>query len=224
MILINKKSRGSTLFSESDILPTTNVGYSDGQMIINYTKSTSTPVATILFKGMRTGNKHAQTVAYFSSRGPSMQSQGILKPDIIGPGVNILAAWTTPVGGAITSATAVSLTFNILSGTSMSCPHLAGDETLKHADLLTLGSGHVNPSRAYDPRLIYDIQPEDYIPYLCGLSYTDNQVSAIVKKKVHCPSGIPRSELNYPSFYIPKESSGQTYTRTVTNVGEAIAA
>ncbi|KAF3652281.1 hypothetical protein FXO38_16179 [Capsicum annuum] len=110
-------------------------------MIINYTKSTSTPVATILFKGMRTGNKNAPTVAYFSSRGPSMQSRGILKPDIIGPGVNILAAWTTPVGGAITSATAVSLTFNILSGTSMSCPHLAGVAAL-------LKSAHPNWSPA----------------------------------------------------------------------------
>ncbi|PHT36797.1 Cucumisin [Capsicum baccatum] len=70
-----------------------------------------------------------------------MQSRGILKPDIIGPGVNILAAWPTPVGGTITSATAVSLTFNILSGTSMSCPHLAGVAAL-------LKSAHPNWSPA----------------------------------------------------------------------------
>lgn len=97
------------------------------------------------------------------------------------------------------------------------------DETRKPAGLLTLGSGHVNPSRANDPGLVYDIRPEDYIPYLCGLNYTDDQVSAIVRKKVHCTSSIPQSELNYPSFSIPKESSAQTYTRTVTNVGEAIS-
>ncbi|KAF3633930.1 putative subtilisin-like protease-like [Capsicum annuum] len=101
MILMTEKNLGSTTLSENDVLPTTNVDYNDEQMIINYTKSTSTRVATISFKGTRTGNKHAQTVAYFSSRGLSMQSRGILKPD---------------------------------------------DETLKHADLLTLGSGHVNPS------------------------------------------------------------------------------
>ncbi|PHT36513.1 hypothetical protein CQW23_24213 [Capsicum baccatum] len=260
MILVNDKKRGSTTFSENDVLPTTNVGYNDGQMIINYTKSTSTPVATISFKGTRIGDKHAPTVAYFSSRGPFMQNRGILKPDIIGPGVNILAAWPTPVGVTTTSVTATSSTFNFLSGTSMSCPHLAGigallkgahpdwspaaiksaimttadfinlgkdpilDETLKPADLLTFGSGHVNPSRANDPGLVYDIQPEDYIPYLCGLKYTDDQVTAIVKKKVHCRSIISQSELNYPSFSIPKESSAKTYTRTVTNVGEAISA
>ncbi|KAK4377595.1 hypothetical protein RND71_003891 [Anisodus tanguticus] len=257
MILMNEKYHGYTTFSDHHVLPMTHVSYNDGEKIISYMKSTSTPVATILFKGTRIGDEHAPTVAYFSSRGPFMPSQGILKPDIIGPGVNILTAWPTSVGSIITSTS--SSTFNIISGTSMSCPHLAGvaallrsahpdwspaaikstimtmadfinlgndpiqDETLKPADLLTIGSGHVIPSRANDPGLIYDIQPEDYIPYLCGLNYTDNQVSAIVKKKVHCTSTIPQSELNYSSFSIPKESSAQTYTRTVTNVGEAIS-
>ncbi|WMV52163.1 hypothetical protein MTR67_045548 [Solanum verrucosum] len=261
MILMNNKEGGSTTLAVYDVFSMTQVSYKDGQEIINYMKSTSTPVATISYKGTKIGDKHAPTVGYFSSRGPCLQSQGILKPDIIGPGVNVLAAWPTPIEGETTSASASSSsTFNILSGTSMSCPHLAGvaallksahpdwspaaiksaimttadvvnlgndpiqDETLERADLLAVGSGHVNPSRANDPGLIYDIQPEDYIPYLCGLNYTDDQVSVIVKKKVHCTSSIPQSELNYPSFSIPKESSAQTYTRTVTNVGEAISA
>ncbi|KAH0720791.1 hypothetical protein KY290_005785 [Solanum tuberosum] len=256
---MNEKYRGSITFSQYDVVPTTQVSYNDGQEIIGYVKSTSTPVGTISFKGTRIGDKHAPTVVYFSSKGPFMPSQGILKPDIIGPGVNILAAWPTPIGGETTSASS-SVTFHILSGTSMSCPHLAGvaallksahpdwspaaiksaimttadlinlgndpiqDETLEPADLLTIGSGHLNPSRANDPGLIYDIQPEDYIPYLCGLNYTDDQVNIIVKKKVYCTSRIPQSELNYPSFSSPKESNVQMYTRTVTNVGEAISA
>ncbi|KAF3637367.1 putative subtilisin-like protease-like [Capsicum annuum] len=259
MILMNDDSRGSTTISEYHVLPTTHISYNDGKMIINYMKSASKPVATISFKGTRIGDKHAPTVAYFSSRGPFEPSPGILKPDIIGPGVNILAAWPTSIE-AKTASTSASSMFHFLSGTSMSCPHLAGvaallksahpdwspaaiksaimttadfinlgndpiqDETLQPSDLFSLGSGHMNPSRANDPGLIYDIQPEDYIPYLCGLNYTDDQVSAIVKKKVHCKSSIPQSELNYPSFSIPKDPSAQTYTRTVTNVGEAISA
>ncbi|WMV15801.1 hypothetical protein MTR67_009186 [Solanum verrucosum] len=189
-----------------------------------------------------------------ATHGPYTISQGILKPDIIGPGVNILAAWIKPPAGVIPSATS---TFNIISGTSMSCPHLAGvaallksahpdwspaaiksaimttadlvnlgnnpiqDEKLNPADLLTIGSGHVNPSKANNPGLVYDIQPQDYVPYLCGLKYTDQQVSTIVNKKVHCTSSIAEAELNYPSFSIDLGSSAQTYTRTVTNVGEA---
>ncbi|KAH0720788.1 hypothetical protein KY290_005788 [Solanum tuberosum] len=261
MILMNNKEGGSTTLAVYDVFSMTQVSYKDGQEIIHYMKSTSTPVAMITFKGTKIGDKHAPTVAYFSSRGLFVKSQGILKPDIIGPGVNILAAWPTPIEGeTISASSSSSSTFNILSGTSMSCPHLAGvaallksahpdwspaaiksaimttadlvnlgknliqDETLEPADLLTIGSGHVNPSRANDPGLIYDIQPEDYIPYLCGLNYTDDQVSSIVNKKIHCKSRIPQSELNYPSFSIPKESSAQTYTRTVTKVGEAISA
>ncbi|XP_055803540.1 subtilisin-like protease [Solanum dulcamara] len=254
MILMNEKNGGYTTFADVHVHPTTHVSYFNGLKIINYIKSTSAPVATISFKGTRIGNKHAPTVASFSSRGPSLASPGILKPDISGPGVNILAAWPTSVEEMITSATS---TFTIISGTSMACPHLAGvaallknthpdwspaaiksaimttadivnlekdpieDERLKPANLFTIGSGNVNPSRASDPGLIYDIHPEDYVPYLCGLKYTDIQVSAIVRRKVHCTSSIAETELNYPSFSIHSKSGAQTYTRTVTNVGEA---
>ncbi|KAL3621617.1 Subtilisin-like protease 1 [Castilleja foliolosa] len=62
-------------------------------------------------------------MASFSSRGPSMQSPGILKPDITGPGLNILAAWNEVVDNSTEN---IDVAFNIISGTSMSCPHLSG--------------------------------------------------------------------------------------------------
>ncbi|KAL0329688.1 UNVERIFIED_CONTAM: Subtilisin-like protease SBT1.2 [Sesamum radiatum] len=68
------------------------------------------------------------------------------------------------------------------------------DERFLPANIFATGSGHVNPSRANDPGFVYDVQPEDYIPYLCGLNYTNRQVGTILQRK--------------------------TYTRTVTNVGE----
>ncbi|KAJ8545412.1 hypothetical protein K7X08_017995 [Anisodus acutangulus] len=254
MILMNQKIIGYTTSDDVHVLPATSVSYFDGLKIINYTKSTSAPVATISFKGTRIVDKHAPVVAYFSSRGPYTISTGILNPDIIGPGVNIIAAWNKTPAGVLTSATSA---FNIISGTSISCPHLAGvaallksahpnwspaaiksaimttadlvnlgnnpiqDEKLNPADPLTIGSGHVNPSNANDPGLIYDIQPQDYVPYLCGLNYTDEQVSTIVRRKVHCTASIAEAELNYPSFSVNLGSGAQTYTRTVTNVGEA---
>ncbi|KAK6251213.1 hypothetical protein SCA6_005218 [Theobroma cacao] len=87
-----------------------------------------------------------------------------------------------------------------------------------------LFKGHVNPSKANDPGLIYDVQPDDYIAYLCGLNYTDEEVGTIVQRTVECSSEsiIAEAELNYPSFsIILPESGSQTYTRTVTNVGPA---
>ncbi|KAF4379825.1 hypothetical protein F8388_023842 [Cannabis sativa] len=62
----------------------------------------------------------APEVAAFSSAGPNIISPDIIKPDITGPGVNILAAWS-PV--AVESTGGRSVDFNIISGTSMSCPH-----------------------------------------------------------------------------------------------------
>ncbi|KAH0775009.1 hypothetical protein KY290_012146 [Solanum tuberosum] len=95
------------------------------------------------------------------------------------------------------------------------------DERHLPATIFAIGAGHVNPSRANDPGLIYDIQPQDYVPYLCGLSYTDQQVSAILQKKVTCTISIPEAELNYLSFSNKLGSETQKYTRAVTNVGEA---
>lgn len=63
---------------------------------------------------------HSATIPAFSSRGPSRSSGGVMKPDIVGPGVDILAA--VPRSASPGSAA----TFASLSGTSMSAPHLAG--------------------------------------------------------------------------------------------------
>lgn len=45
-----------------------------------------------------------------------------MQPDITAPGVNILAAWS-PIATKDTAGK--SLNYNIISGTSMSCPHVA---------------------------------------------------------------------------------------------------
>lgn len=96
------------------------------------------------------------------------------------------------------------------------------DQTLTPADLFATGAGHVNPSKASDPGLVYDIATDDYIPHLCGLGYSDEQVSTIAHKIVRCTSKIAQGQLNYPTFSVELGSS-QTFTRTVTNVGDAVS-
>ncbi|KAL0288750.1 UNVERIFIED_CONTAM: Subtilisin-like protease SBT1.2 [Sesamum angustifolium] len=254
MILLNQEPQGYTTQAEAHVLPAAQISYADALKIKAYLDSTSRPTARILYKGTVIGDDRAPVVAGFSSRGPSLVTPGILKPDIIGPGVNILAAWPVSVDNQTRSKS----TYNMISGTSMSCPHLSGvaallksahpdwtpaaiksaivttadqtnlggnpiqDERFLPADIFATGPGHVNPSRANDPGLIYDIQPNDYIPYLCGLNYTNQQVSLIVQQRVDCSrvSSIPEAQLNYPAFSIVVGSTPQTYTRTVTNVGE----
>ncbi|MCD7466891.1 hypothetical protein HAX54_003970 [Datura stramonium] len=257
MILINRPEDGLTTSADAHVLPALDVSSIDGNRIRDYMNSTKKPVARITFQGTIIGDKNAPVVAGFSARGPSTASPGILKPDIIGPGVNILAAWHT----SVENKTNTKSTFNIISGTSMSCPHLSGvaallksahptwspaaiksaimttadivnlanesilDEMLVPAKIFEFGSGHVNPSRANDPGLVYDTQFKDYLPYLCGLNYTNREVGNLLQRKVNCSKvkSIPEAQLNYPSFSISLGEKPQTYTRTVTNVGEAIS-
>ncbi|KAL3507411.1 hypothetical protein ACH5RR_032793 [Cinchona calisaya] len=257
MIIVNTEKYGyTTPVGAIHILPTVHLNYADRVKLLQYINSTSSPMAAISFKGTLIGDNHAPAVTFFSSRGPSQASPGILKPDIIGPGLNILAAWNV----SLENNNNTRSNFNILSGTSMSCPHLSGvaallksahpdwspaaiksammttadpinqaknpieDERLIPADLFATGTGHVNPAGANNPGLIYDIEPKDYIPYLCGLKYESKQVSLILKHKVDCKkiSWIAEAQLNYPSFSITIGSKEVLkYTRTVTNVGEA---
>ncbi|KAG6407976.1 hypothetical protein SASPL_130978 [Salvia splendens] len=257
MILINSIAQGNTTSAEAHVLPTSHISYSDATKLKAYLKSTKSPKAKIIHKGTLINGStiEAPVITYFSSRGPSISSPGILKPDITGPGNNILAAWYT----AADNATAKS-GFNMISGTSMSCPHLSGvvallksahpdwspaaiksaimttadqvnrggmpmnDQRLLPADVFATGAGHVNPTKANDPGLVYDLKPEDYIPYLCGLNLSNAQVGTVVHRRVDCKkeTGIPEAQLNYPSFSIRLIGSApQNYTRTVTNVGEA---
>lgn len=97
------------------------------------------------------------------------------------------------------------------------------DQTFSPADFFATGSGHVNPSKATEPDLVYDVEPHDYIPYLCGLQYTDREVGMITQQKVNCSkvSSIPELQLNYPSISIIFGPRVQTCTRTVMNVGES---
>ncbi|KAJ9537047.1 hypothetical protein OSB04_029780 [Centaurea solstitialis] len=256
MILVNQVIDGDSTEADAHVLPASHVGSDGGIAIKSYINSTSSPVATIEFHGTVIGVDTAPQVVSFSSRGPSLASPGILKPDIVGPGVSILAAW--PV--SVENKTQTKATFNMISGTSMSCPHLAGisallksahpdwspaaiksaimttagqvnlggqpikDERELPADVFALGAGHVNPSKASDPGLIFDIQPNDYVPYLCGLGYTSQQVGVIVQKRVTCSKVIAEAQLNYPSFAVTLAAGDEkTFTRTVTNVGEANA-
>ncbi|XP_059661690.1 subtilisin-like protease [Cornus florida] len=255
MILMNQQPDGYSTLADAHVLPATHVSYDAGMKIKAYINSSPSPIASIFFKGTIIGIKKAPMVTSFSSRGPSLESPGILKPDIIGPGVSILAAWAFSVEN---NTNAIS-TFNVISGTSMSCPHLSGiaalvksvhpdwspaaiksaimttadqynlenklivDERMLVADIFATGAGHVNPSKAGDPGLVYDLKPDDYIPYLCGLGYTDKEVGIIAQRPLNCSeeSSIPEAQLNYPSFSVVLGPNERTYTRTVTNVGEA---
>ncbi|KAF8667805.1 hypothetical protein HU200_052616 [Digitaria exilis] len=261
MILMNKFAQGYSTFAQAHVLPASYVDYHSAVAIKSYIASTEKPTAQIVSGGTLLGTSPAPSIVFFSSRGPSLQNPGILKPDITGPGMNVLAAWPFQVGPPTTSPLP-GPTFNFDSGTSMSTPHLSGvaafikskhpdwspamiksaimttadvtdragnpilDEQRKPAGLFATGAGHVNPEKAVDPGLVYDIAAGDYVGYLCGL-YDSQNVSLIARRPVDCSdvTVIAESMLNYPSISIAFEqyharTPPVTVERTVRNVGE----
>ncbi|CAA0841094.1 Subtilisin-like protease SBT1.2 [Striga hermonthica] len=252
MILANDELAAFSHYTEFLDLPSTTVSFIAGQKIKAYIKATSSPKATILFEGTELGYPISPTISYFSSRGPSNEAPGVLKPDIVAPGEMILAGWSPLDPDNFGNI------FKIDSGTSMACPHISGvvallksahpdwspaalksaimttadlvnahgipilDEKLTPANIYAAGAGHVNPNRALDPGLVYDIAMDEYVPFLCGLGYTEDQVEMITQEPADCSYKIPQWQLNYPTFSV---SLGplQTFSRTVTNVGEPVS-
>lgn len=126
MVLANTAANGDELVADAHLLPATAVGEKSGDAIKSYLFSDPNPTATILFEGTKVGIQPSPVVAAFSSRGPNSITPAVLKPDMIAPGVNILAGWTGGIGPTGLAVDDRRVAFNIISGTSMSCPHVSG--------------------------------------------------------------------------------------------------
>lgn len=125
MLLLNSEEQGEELFADLHVLPASSVGAAATTAIKSYIASSKTPTAMITFQGTVYG-KTAPMMAAFSSRGPSLVGPDIIKPDVTAPGVAILAAWPPSVSPSLVDSDQRRVNFNIISGTSMSCPHVSG--------------------------------------------------------------------------------------------------
>lgn len=137
MIEYNQESNGNSPIEDIHYLPATEVGYNDGVAIKSYIASTRTPKAYIT-PSITNLSIVAPELASFSSLGPNGGGLSILKPDIIAPGMSIIAAWSQSpksYGGNTASPLpdGSPSQWNIISGTSMACPHAAGAVALLKA-------------------------------------------------------------------------------------------
>ncbi|CAL4992337.1 unnamed protein product [Urochloa decumbens] len=202
---------------------------------IAYRILSQSTVAKISVAATVVGNQvAAPRVAAFSSRGPSPVFPAVLKPDIAAPGVAILAAKGD--------------SFELMSGTSMACPHVSAVVALLksvHPDWspAMIKSAIVTTASVTDrfgmpiqadsvqrkPADPFDfgggqINPDEAIDP--GLVYDINPKEYI--KFFNCTLGPNEDcsdymgnlyQLNLPSIAIPNLKESVTVWRTVTNVG-----
>ncbi|KAK7276690.1 hypothetical protein RIF29_17834 [Crotalaria pallida] len=198
-------------------------------LTLSYANSSNSPHVEIL-KSETIRDMDAPLVAEFSSRGPNPIVGEIMKPDISAPGVDILAAFSPTAKPSEYVEDNRSVKYNILSGTSMSCPHVAGiaayvksfhpdwsPAAIKSSIMTTAkpmkgtqdkefayGTGHVNPLQAINPGLIFNLSKVDYANLLCNIGYDTKKVRQISGDDFTCPSP-QRSmvkDINYPALAI----------------------
>ncbi|KAH9313244.1 hypothetical protein KI387_028279, partial [Taxus chinensis] len=133
MILCNAPNITFEEIADSHVLPTTHLSGVDGVAVFDYMNSTLSPVAYIAPSRTVLGTKPAPFMAAFSSKGPNSLTPDILKPDITAPGLNILAAFSEAASPSGLPFDQRHVSFNVMSGTSMSCPHVAGVAALLKA-------------------------------------------------------------------------------------------
>ncbi|KAM0908673.1 hypothetical protein ACQ4PT_015298 [Festuca glaucescens] len=275
LVLANDEATGNEMIADAHVLPATHITYSDGIALLAYVNSNRLASGYITVPSTALETKPAPFMAAFSSQGPNTVTPQILKPDITAPGVSILAAFTGLAGPTGLAFDSRRVLFNSESGTSMSCPHVAGiagllkalhpdwsPAAIKSAIMTTArvrdntkqpmrnssflpatpfgyGAGHVQPNRAADPGLVYDMGAADYLRFLCALGYNSSVIGTFMGGQPDdsdrqnttplyaCPAMPPKVEdLNYPSVAVPHVSpSGEprTVTRRVRNVGAAPA-
>jgi hypothetical protein len=241
MIFYNA-SDSQSLIADLHHVPSVHISNTDGLAVKAYiTANGEAAMASI------TGGEYVYAdgpnMAGFSSRGFNGAQPDLIKPDITGPGVGILAGLTpTPMDGVGGNL------YGILSGTSMSSPHIAGvaallteahrdwtpamiksammttayqdvnkEDGATPADPFDMGAGHVEPNSAVDPGLVYDANILDYLAFLCGS--TNGVNPGLCAFLAGNGFSLDATDLNVPSIGVAELGGAQTTFRMVTNVG-----
>ena len=86
---------------------------------------------------------------------------------------------------------------------------------------MAYGAGHVQPNKAADPGLVYDLSTQDYLNFLCARGYNKTLMKLFTNDTSFvCLNSFKITDLNYPSISINYlKSEVVEVKRRVTNVG-----
>ncbi|KAG6790865.1 hypothetical protein POTOM_007034 [Populus tomentosa] len=211
MILANDENSGNEIIADTHVLPAAHVNFTDGEAVFSYLNRSKAPMAFLTNVRTELATKPAPFMASFSSRGPNIIEESILKPDITAPGVSVIAAFTQAIGPSDADYDKPTTRDN--NGE----PIL--DSTNTKATPFADGAGHVQPNRAADPGLIYDLTVNDFLNFLCNRGNTKKDIKLFSDKPYTCPKSFSLADFNYPSITVTNLNDSTTVTRRVKNVG-----
>ncbi|MFY9712645.1 MAG: S8 family serine peptidase, partial [Microbacterium sp.] len=230
VVLVNVPGGADSLDNDFHAVPTVHLSSVHHEAVLVYVQGGVDRPITLVGENTTGEVTPVPQIAGFSSRGPMLaDGSDIMKPDVTAPGVAILAAGHNAAGA--------EPTFEILSGTSMSSPHVAGlgalylgerpnatpaevkssmmttayDTVLADGSANTnpfeQGAGHVDPTRYFEPGLLYLNDVADWAAFIEGKGLAE----------FDGVEPVDGSDLNIASISIGSLASAQTVTRTVTS-------
>ena len=226
-VLANANAGQGDPVADPHVIPAIHVDDTDGTSLRNWLGTGAGHMATITAGSVVVDPAAADIMASFSSRGPN-SSFDVLKPDLTGPGVNILAA-------VATDGVFPPPEFGTLSGTSMSSPHNAGAGALLTALYPDWSSSAIKSALMTTADTTVHVQAgvglTDADPFDRGAGRLDLTKAAMVGLvfdetvenywAANPDIGGDPGSLNLPSLQSNNCVVDCTWTRTVTSVASA---
>jgi subtilisin family serine protease len=227
-------------------IPAVMVSAADGQTLVDELIA-ETIISVQITKGtFLESSNNANVMARFSSRGPFSGEPDFIKPDVTAPGVQILAGHSTVVATGLAGEQYQYLSGTSMSApetagvaallkeahpewtpsriksalTTTAYRGVLKENGTSASDAFDVGAGHIDPNRAVDPGLVFDINYLSYAAYLCG---SDDPPFTPTDCAILDAAGFSFAgrDLNLPSIGVGELISGDTVIRRVTNVGPA---
>ena len=197
------------LVPDNHFVPSIHIAHAAGSALLDFVADHFGATITGTITGGMATSSQGDLMAGFSSRGGPNQTLGISKPDIAAPGVEIMAG-QTPLPATVIGGTPGQL-FQVVSGTSMSAPHVAGAALLLKDLHPEWTPGQIKSAlmTTASPEVMKEdgITPADSFDYGSGrLDLTRAAapgltISAPASEFINHENDLWNS--NYPSIYIP---------------------